>query len=138
MYFLYIFFWKILKFFENFRKIFFQTLFSKNRAKNFVVFKKNLEKSWVLFSTKKIFQKKTFQRLKKRALWFSCWEPPTHFSAFQGPNYRQKCLYCVKRRSHYQFYLTDLSDGNIVNISVFRSHTMIYLTNFIQRKMSLS
>ena len=44
----------------------------------------------------------------------------------------------VKRMSHYQIYVTDLSDEVIVNISVFRSHTMIYLTNFIQRKMSLS
>ena len=44
---------------------------------------------------------------------------------------RYKCS-----RSKAKVTLSDLSDEVIVNISVIRSHTMIYLTNFIQRKMS--
>ena len=45
-------------FFENFRKIFFQTHIPKNRAKNFGVFKKILEKSEVYFSVQKRFLQK--------------------------------------------------------------------------------
>ena len=64
-------FWKILKFFENFRKIFFQTLFSKNRAKNFGVFKKILEKSYEYFSVlKRFFKKKLSKDLRSERCGF--------------------------------------------------------------------
>ena len=47
---------KIIK--VNFRKIFFQAHIPKNRAKNFGVFKKILEKSEVYFSVQKRFLQK--------------------------------------------------------------------------------